>query len=256
MLLADYNLAQRDEVRGSLRAIGFVLAAETGEDEAPSVTDFEDALPLAAALADARNDADCRLRDPGHPLQIIYTSGTTGDPKSVVMDNCRFGLFSRLGEMLFGFRKGDIFYTGLSLTHGNAQAVTLGNALGMGLPAVISRRFTKSRLLDICRKHGCITFSLLGGMATAVYSEPEEISFIPATWRRSSPNSTWSATCSCTGFPLLPVRQAKRTAFRRSRVSSEPRRSSPPAERGSSRTSCRATSRSWTKSRRPPRRNL
>ncbi|MFQ5699408.1 MAG: AMP-binding protein, partial [Myxococcota bacterium] len=42
------------------------------------------------------------------------------------------------------------------------------------LPAVISRRFTKSRLWDICRKHGCTTFSLLGGMATAIYSEPRK----------------------------------------------------------------------------------
>jgi len=38
---------------------------------------------------------------------------------------------------------------------------------------VLSRRFTKSRLWDVCRSHGCTTFSLLGGMATAIYSEPE-----------------------------------------------------------------------------------
>jgi crotonobetaine/carnitine-CoA ligase len=50
--------------------------------------------------------------------------------------------------------------------------VTLAGALCLELPAVISRRFTKSRLWDICRKHGCTTFSLLGGMATAIYSEP------------------------------------------------------------------------------------
>jgi crotonobetaine/carnitine-CoA ligase len=42
----------------------------------------------------------------------------------------------------------------------------------MGLRAVFSRRFTKSRLWDICRRYGCTTFSMLGGMATAIYSEP------------------------------------------------------------------------------------
>jgi crotonobetaine/carnitine-CoA ligase len=42
----------------------------------------------------------------------------------------------------------------------------------MGLRAVVSRRFTKSKLWDVCRAHGGTTFSLLGGMATAVYSEP------------------------------------------------------------------------------------
>ncbi len=42
----------------------------------------------------------------------------------------------------------------------------------MGLRGVFSRRFTKSKLWDVCRAHGCTSFSLLGGMATAIYSEP------------------------------------------------------------------------------------
>jgi crotonobetaine/carnitine-CoA ligase len=42
----------------------------------------------------------------------------------------------------------------------------------MGLRAVFSRRFTKSKLWDICRRYGCTTISMLGGMATAIYSEP------------------------------------------------------------------------------------
>ncbi|MCP4576406.1 MAG: ATP-dependent acyl-CoA ligase, partial [Deltaproteobacteria bacterium] len=45
-------------------------------------------------------------------------------------------------------------------------------ALALSIPAVISRRFTKSRMWDICRKHGCTTFSLLGGMMMGIYSEP------------------------------------------------------------------------------------
>jgi crotonobetaine/carnitine-CoA ligase len=90
------------------------------------------------------------------------------------MENGRFGAMSALGRFVFQFGPDDRPYTGLSLTHGNAQAVTLASALCLELPAVISRRFTKSRLLDICRKHGCTTFSLLGGMATAIYSEPSK----------------------------------------------------------------------------------
>jgi crotonobetaine/carnitine-CoA ligase len=50
--------------------------------------------------------------------------------------------------------------------------VTFSNAVAHGIPAVISERFTKSRLWDVCRRHGCTTFSLLGGMATALYAEP------------------------------------------------------------------------------------
>ncbi len=63
-------------------------------------------------------------------------------------------------------------YTGLSLTHGNAQLMTLASALRLGQRAVFSRRFTKSRLWDITRKYGCTFFNLLGGMSTAIYSEP------------------------------------------------------------------------------------
>jgi crotonobetaine/carnitine-CoA ligase len=37
---------------------------------------------------------------------------------------------------------------------------------------VLSRWFTKSRLWDVCIEHGVTTWSNLGGIATAIYSEP------------------------------------------------------------------------------------
>jgi len=76
------------------------------------------------------------------------------------------------GRLIFQYRDDDVLYTGLSLTHGNAQAVTFSNAVAHGLRAVVSERFSKSRLWDVCRRHGATTFSLLGGMATAIYAEP------------------------------------------------------------------------------------
>ena len=110
--------------------------------------------------------------DPALPLEVIYTSGTTGDPKGVMVKGNRMSQFSQLALFVWQYTPQDKLYTGLSLTHGNAQAVTLVPSLMLNIPAVISRTFTKSRIWDICRAHGCTVFSLLGGMMMGIYSEP------------------------------------------------------------------------------------
>jgi len=123
---------------------------------------------------DSWERVDQMIMDVRHPMQVIYTSGTTGDPKGVTIRNNRTGLFNILNSLVWKYRKDDVLYNGLSLTHGNAQSVTLFPALSMGIPAVFSPRFTKSRIWDICRKYGCTSFSLLGGMMAGIYNEPEK----------------------------------------------------------------------------------
>lgn len=115
---------------------------------------------------------DMRNDDPTAPIEIIYTSGTTGDPKGVVIKGTRLAPFAQLARLVWQYTPEDRLYTGLSLTHGNAQAVTMMPSLLLGIPSVFSRKFTKSRIWDVCRKYGCTTFSLLGGMMMAIYSEP------------------------------------------------------------------------------------
>lgn len=172
IVCADYCLGAIDSIRSKLPALEWILALDTGGEAGPvDAALLEGTHSLGEVLDRSVPTVDIRLENPNDPLQIIFTSGTTGNPKGVVMGNARFGGFAMLG-MLFGYTQEDRPYTGLSLTHGNAQAVTLGPSLTLGLRGVFSRRFTKSKLFDVCRLHGCTTFSLLGGMATAIYSEP------------------------------------------------------------------------------------
>ncbi len=126
---------------------------------------------FATVLAMSSQKIDTRVSDPDTPMQMLYTSGTTGDPKAILSPYARFGFVGSLGPTL-GLLENDRPYSGLSLTHANAQLITLGTTLHMGLRGVFSRKFTKSRLWDITRHYGCTTFNLLGGMTTAIYSEP------------------------------------------------------------------------------------
>jgi len=101
---------------------------------------------------------------------LLYTSGTTGDPKGIISSHARFSIAASMGSVL-GLTDEDRPYTGLSLTHANAQVITLGSIIYLGMRGVISRKFTKSRLWDITRHYGCTFFNLLGGMTTAIYAE-------------------------------------------------------------------------------------
>ena len=130
---------------------------------------------LAEVMAQASPDLPDRIVpfSKKSPVQIIHTSGTTGDPKGVVLKADRFRNYALLDKLVWKYRDDDIPYTGLSMTHGNAQAVTVFPALARpALHSVISEKFTKSRIWDICRKYGCTTFSLLGGMMAGIFNEP------------------------------------------------------------------------------------
>ena len=168
---ADYSAPALLAAREQAPALEWFLGVESREAGAPSLDDLDGVAPLEAVLSKPAASVDTRVEDVSRPLQIIYTSGTTGDPKGIVGDHMRFGGTGMLGG-IFGYHDDERPYTGLSLTHNNAQATALAPALMSCYRAVFSRRFSKSRLWDICRRYGCTSFSLVGGMATAIYSEP------------------------------------------------------------------------------------
>jgi carnitine-CoA ligase len=164
-IVGDYALAQLLDVLAECPRLEWVWVVGATLDTALRTRTMAEVLRTAAA------ERAVAVTDPAAPMQMLYTSGTTGDPKAILSPYSRFATVAGLGAAL-GLQPDDRPYAGLSLTHANAQLITLGTSLQMGLRAVFSRKFTKSRLWDITRRYGCTMFNLLGGMTTAIYSEP------------------------------------------------------------------------------------
>jgi len=170
IIFASEFMESMDEVLSGLpelTVIGCMYNPEFGIPPSGSYPDLKEIL----------EGPEAQSFDPGpHAVtdrfMMVYTSGTTGNPKGISIRSERMQLAPFLAENIWQYTQDHKLYTGLSLTHGNAQFVTLFPALYCKIPAVIGRRFTKSRIWDICRKHGCSTFSLLGGMMMGIYSEP------------------------------------------------------------------------------------
>ena len=178
VIVADYALPNLLECLPSLKQLEWIWVLQSnGEARLPEYTPLSSGgrdiriRPLSTVLEAALVDIEIASTDPMAPMQMLYTSGTTGDPKAIMAPHARFGSIADLGPVI-GLTPEDRPYTGLSLTHANAQLITLGNIMKMGLRGVVSLKFTKSRLWDICRHYGCTVFNLLGGMTTAIYADP------------------------------------------------------------------------------------
>ena len=169
VVVADYALRHVEEILGRLPQLEWIWVLGTVPDE--HHMPGRRYRTMADVLACDVTEQPLRKIDPASPMQMIFTSGTTGDPKAILSPHGRFMFAANVGSML-GLTPQDKPYTGLPLSHSNGQLMTLGNALTMQLQAVISRKFTKSRLWEILTKYGCTTFNLLGGMTTAIFAEP------------------------------------------------------------------------------------
>ena len=173
VVAGDYALPALLEVRERVAGLQWVVGLPTDEGRATTAQlQAAGVRPYGEIAGTDARGVEFPGSAPDTPMELIYTSGTTGDPKGIVLTHRRYCETSKVTPTLFGFRADDRLYSGLSLTHANAQVITLGTALVNAIPCVLSRRFSKSRLWDITRKYGCTNFTLLGGMTTAIYAEP------------------------------------------------------------------------------------
>lgn len=170
------------ECRGivcSAACIGAIRSVHVPTLDWMVVIDGSDPAPDASAircrsygeiLADPGGPLTPHAVDPASPMFMMFTSGTTGNPKAVTQSHGTY-MVAAPGLRFLGIRPGDVLYTGLSLAHINAQG-TMRAGLALSIPVVISRKFTRSRLWDICRAYGCTVFNLLGGMIPEIFSVP------------------------------------------------------------------------------------
>ncbi|KKM85929.1 hypothetical protein LCGC14_1284150 [marine sediment metagenome] len=109
---------------------------------------------------------------------LMYTSGTTGPPKATTFfykkSVAGTALQTASGLItLFGANKDDILFTCLPLFHGNALQITAFPGYMTEIPVVLSKRFSASRIWDICRKYKVTSFNLLGAMPQFILKQPE-----------------------------------------------------------------------------------
>jgi crotonobetaine/carnitine-CoA ligase len=168
ILTADYLLADPAFAEIVRRSGASVFALSTPEGRAGGL-DPSPEWPVLNEVLDGteRGDVGEHVTDTAAPWLVAVAGGQTVE---VAHDRLAS---SRLVPDLVGYRADDVPYTGLSLSGGNALAVTmLPSVWGAVRHSVFSRTFSVSRVWDVCIDYGCTTWSNVGRVASDVYQEP------------------------------------------------------------------------------------
>jgi carnitine-CoA ligase len=134
----------------------------------PGMQAFE-ALEAGAAADEANLGVQ---PDPDAPSLLLYTSGTTGLPKAVMQPygQQRVKAIGLLANLVL--TNADKLYTCLPLFHANALMLTTMQGLWIGIPVVLSKRFSASRFWKEVAESGATQFNTIGGMIPIMLKTP------------------------------------------------------------------------------------
>jgi crotonobetaine/carnitine-CoA ligase len=172
-VVADHDSAAKlADVRAGLGGVKqiFVSTAEAPAGYVPPAETI-DYVFLERGNADDGNNLG-RHPNPSDPSLLLYTSGTTGLPKAVVTpySTQRVKGLGTLAHMTYS--KEDKLYTCLPLYHANALILTIMQALWVGIPVRLSKRFSVSRFWKEVSESGATQLNTVGSMIPMLLKSP------------------------------------------------------------------------------------
>ncbi|MDY6906252.1 MAG: AMP-binding protein [Thermodesulfobacteriota bacterium] len=146
------------------------------DDIEPEAADYDipdtmKRLSGAAAMPADRPDIQANPED---ICLIIYTSGTTGPPKGVVYRYNTTGVNQLRLAGHFLLTKDDVYYTYLSLSHGNALFISTTATMAARATMGLSRKFSASRFWDHVRFYNATILNTIGSIVPILMKQPEK----------------------------------------------------------------------------------
>lgn len=171
--ICDHETA--DRVAAELHRVPRLKTVWVNDAEAPEGYQPPAGIQRFGVLEKSTADDDVNIgMRPGReaPSLLLYTSGTTGLPKAVVSEygNQRVKPVGLLANLLF--HADDKIYTCLPLFHANALMLSVMQAMWVGIPLYLSKRFSASRFWQELARCGATQFNTVGGMIPILLKTP------------------------------------------------------------------------------------